>query len=110
MDPPDGMDADWYEDPLGRYDGRFFDGQGWTERVSSDGTSQVDPDFPPVFDNPAAAVAPVRRELPRHATTAAESPVRTVAVLDDTDLASPAPAVQPSRSRQNGWRWLLLGC
>ena len=39
------MDADWYVDPLGRFDGRFFDGESWTERVSDKGTAAIDSDF-----------------------------------------------------------------
>ena len=79
------MDADWYVDPLGRYDGRFFDGQMWTERVSSDGRLTLDPDWPPREE---PAVAPLDHRGPRRATTLAESPVRTVAVLDDLPVAN----------------------
>lgn len=41
------MEADWYIDPLGRYEGRFFDGQRWTHQVSDQGVLSVDPDWPP---------------------------------------------------------------
>lgn len=42
------MEADWYVDPLGRYDGRFFDGEDWTDQVSDSGVLATDPDWPPM--------------------------------------------------------------
>lgn len=33
----------WHQDPLGRFDGRYYDGQRWTQhvgRISPDGTRQ----------------------------------------------------------------------
>lgn len=41
------MIADWYVDPLGRFDGRFFDGVDWTDQVSDGGHLLLDPDWPP---------------------------------------------------------------
>jgi len=35
--------AGWYPDPLGRHEKRFYDGAGWTGRVSSHGRESVDP-------------------------------------------------------------------
>ena len=35
--------ADWYPDPLGRAELRYFDGTAWTEHISTGGTQQVDP-------------------------------------------------------------------
>ncbi len=35
--------ADWYKDPAGRYDFRFWDGSKWTENVSRAGVSFTDP-------------------------------------------------------------------
>ncbi len=40
------MNADWYADPLGRFEGRWFDGFDWTRRVSDKGFEAVDPDWP----------------------------------------------------------------
>lgn len=78
------MNADWYVDPLDRFDGRFFDGERWTEQVSQDGKMVIDPDFAPVDaeleNEPMVARRTVRPGLP--AADIAESPVRTVAVLD----------------------------
>ena len=35
--------ADWYPDPYGRHERRYFDGTTWTERVASHGREGVDP-------------------------------------------------------------------
>jgi uncharacterized protein YxjI len=35
--------ADWYPDPFGRHEHRFFDGANWTDRVASHGREGVDP-------------------------------------------------------------------
>ncbi|CAN5611786.1 phospholipid scramblase-related protein [soil metagenome] len=46
-DPPTaagaGAAADWYPDPAGRHELRYFDGSQWTEHVSSHGRQSVDP-------------------------------------------------------------------
>jgi len=38
--------ADWYKDPAGRYDYRYWDGTKWTEHVSRAGTVHKDPPTP----------------------------------------------------------------
>ena len=55
--------ADWYPDPAGRHEFRFWDGAGWTSSVSDRGQVSVDPidapaapSVPPV---PVASAAPV---------------------------------------------------
>src|SRR3954462_3883542 len=35
--------AGWFADPLGRHEMRYYDGQQWTEHVSSHGRQSVDP-------------------------------------------------------------------
>lgn len=35
----------WFVDPVGRFDGRLFDGQVWTAQVSQDGALTIDPDW-----------------------------------------------------------------
>jgi len=40
-------EAGWYVDPLGRFQGRFFDGVAWTDQVSVDGRLATDPAWPP---------------------------------------------------------------
>lgn len=38
--------ADWYKDPSGRFEYRYWDGQKWTEHVSRGGTVHKDPPTP----------------------------------------------------------------
>lgn len=38
--------ADWYKDPSGRYEYRYWDGHKWTEHVSRAGTVHKDPPTP----------------------------------------------------------------
>ncbi|MBU3689129.1 MAG: hypothetical protein B7C54_05895 [Acidimicrobiales bacterium mtb01] len=38
--------ADWYKDPAGRYEYRYWDGTKWTEHVSRAGTVLKDPPTP----------------------------------------------------------------
>ena len=52
--------ADWYVDPLRRFDGRFFDGFQWTDQVSCDGLLQTDSNWPALADDvPEQAGTPV---------------------------------------------------
>ena len=101
------MDADWYEDPLGRFDGRYFDGEHWTAEVSAGGVLQTDPEFLAPEPEPAPAVAPVVTRGPRRASTMAESPARTVAVLDPSVVAAP-PSDGDAGARSAGRRWLAM--
>ncbi len=38
--------ANWYPDPFGRFELRYFDGANWTEHVNNGGTAAVDPPTP----------------------------------------------------------------
>jgi hypothetical protein len=126
------MDADWYEDPLGRFDGRYFDGTSWTAQVSANGVLEIDADFPqpavpglaptseaapvgndelptdeakPSFttdDRPA--VEPIEVWTPRRASLQAESPARVVAVLEPHEL----PAAAEPEAERNWWPVLLV--
>jgi len=111
------MNADWYEDPLGRFDGRFFDGEAWTARVSADGILKIDEDFARRDDLAAATTefesepaspaveSLVSRKPKQQVSTANESPTRTVAVLDPALVHNLAVPEQRSPS----WRlWLGL--
>ena len=40
---PPASPAGWYADPLGRHQLRYYDGSQWTEHVSSNGTTSIDP-------------------------------------------------------------------
>ena len=46
--------AGWYRDPTSTYEYRYWDGGGWTERVSTGGTSGTDPN--PL--DPTVAITP----------------------------------------------------
>lgn len=69
------MEADWYIDPLGRYEGRFFDGARWTHQVSDRGTLAFDPDWPPVARGRDAISATSQATTTTAATAAAASGV-----------------------------------
>jgi len=77
------MEPDWYEDPLGRYDGRFFDGESWTARVSDGGVLGHDPDFVERKSSETTEAVPVAAAEPD--------------VSDKVDLGAvdDAPAVTP---------------
>jgi uncharacterized protein YxjI len=42
MSDSSGAPADWYPDPYGRHEKRYYDGAAWTDRVSSHGRESVD--------------------------------------------------------------------
>ncbi len=44
--PTPSVPADWYKDPSGRFEYRYWDGQKWTEHVSRSGTVHKDPPTP----------------------------------------------------------------
>jgi uncharacterized protein YxjI len=43
MSDPESHAANWYPDPMGRHEYRYFDGTNWTEHVTSHGRQPVDP-------------------------------------------------------------------
>jgi uncharacterized membrane protein YhaH (DUF805 family) len=43
LDRPAMPPADWYPDPVGRHQYRFYDGAHWTDHVADDGRVQLDP-------------------------------------------------------------------
>jgi hypothetical protein len=49
------MTPDWYVDPLGRYEGRYFDGEQWTAQVKDRGRLVIDPDWDRPEVDPDAA-------------------------------------------------------
>lgn len=40
---PSSARADWYPDPLGRHQQRYWDGSSWTDHVADEGTQGTDP-------------------------------------------------------------------
>lgn len=56
MTAPTNSPPNWYPDPMGRHEYRWFDGANWTDSVSSHGVQSLDPvQAPPA---PAAAATP----------------------------------------------------
>ncbi len=60
--------ADWYPDPTGRFEHRYYDGNAWTDHVSSGGLPGTDP-----IDGPTAAPATGLDRLDRGLTLGDES-------------------------------------
>ena len=61
--------ASWQGDPFGRHDQRWWDGEAWTEKVRSSGTTGIDP--PGVVAKPEHA----RDHVPAPPITDASDPV-----------------------------------
>ncbi len=64
-----GMDADWYSDPGGAFEHRYWDGNAWTNHVSNDGAQSedtLDQAALVAFDAPAAPYGDAsKRRQPR---------------------------------------------
>ena len=56
---PAATNRNWYPDPMGRHEYRWFDGTAWTDQVSSHGRQSVDP------RRAAPATVPIRDVTPR---------------------------------------------
>lgn len=50
--------ADWYPDPAGRFEWRYWDGSGWTANVSRAGASTTDPEGVPAAPEPGTTPPP----------------------------------------------------
>lgn len=55
MTNTEGTPADWYADPAGRFEYRWWDGAAWSSSVSTSGNVQVDP--VPISGGPAATAS-----------------------------------------------------
>lgn len=81
--------ADWYPDPSGRYQFRYWDGQAWSGHVATDGNTEWDPPGSPpepadLSDSDQQSEAD--RPAPEEAATSAE-PLAD-AVSDDVNIAA----------------------
>lgn len=60
--------ADWYPDPLGRFDQRFWDGMQWTQHVAARGWQGLDPvaivTAQPAVGRPAESAPHVQASMP----------------------------------------------
>lgn len=92
MSQADAPAADWYPDPSGRFQFRYWDGEAWTGHVSTDGQTDWDPPGDAAPED-AAAQAEAEQE-PAVQEPAAEAPAEE-AVPADAQWAPTAEA-QPT--------------
>lgn len=83
------MDADWYVDPLGRYDGRFFDGESWTDQVSAGGNLAIDLDWTPEASDEQLAPPAASTIDDTVEPTESTSPITTVVISPDETSSDP---------------------
>jgi len=84
--------ADWFPDPTGRYERRYWNGAEWTEHVFSAGSQSTDrmPTAAPFATEPAANDAPASRRSAHESTAnqgtvpATTPPVQRASVKADT--------------------------
>ena len=91
-------DPDWYPDPTGRHEVRYFDGTTWTEHVANNGLSALDPiaDGAPVVGSGAELAASI---VP--AVSIAASPNATTAEAAEKAFAAAlAPTTEPAEAEQ----------
>ena len=91
-------DPDWYPDPTGRHEVRYFDGTTWTEHVANNGLSALDPiaDGAPVAGSGAELAASI---VP--AVSIAASPNATTAEAAEKAFAAAlAPTTEPAEAEQ----------
>lgn len=68
MTDPTQTPANWYPDPMGRHEYRWYDGTRWTDDVSSHGTPSKDPlDAPPVVPVGSSTTADVAKQVQQQA-------------------------------------------
>lgn len=68
--------ADWYPDPLGRHELRYWDGAQWTEHVSSQGQQSVSPiPYPPPLPTSVPPAAQVPQQTPASGPASRTEPV-----------------------------------
>ncbi|WP_020691794.1 DUF4041 domain-containing protein [Aeromicrobium massiliense] len=78
--------ADWYRDPTGRYEFRYWDGARWTEHVATNGQRHQDA-LPP-----QPAVGETDKAQPTHETPVAEAPA-----IDEPDPMPSAATREPEK-------------
>jgi hypothetical protein len=92
-DVPAAWAPDWYPDPTGRHEVRYFDGTSWTEHVANNGLSALDPiaDGAPVMTDAAALAASI---VPAVSSVASPDGT-TVEAAEAAFAAALAPARKP---------------
>lgn len=91
------MTPDWYVDPLGRYEGRYFDGEQWTAQVKDRGRLVIDPDWdrPDVDETVDEDVAAVVEAAKADDVGFAEPVRAAVEPIAPAPVLDPAPALDP---------------
>jgi len=98
--------ADWYADPTGRHQHRYWDGRAWTEHAADNGVATVDPltattgvqATGPQVEHPAWPTTPttpqtgVTSVAPGSESATVVAPIPSV-IAPAPDVAEPAPAV-----------------
>jgi hypothetical protein len=77
-------DPDWYPDPTGRYEQRYWDGSHWTEHVTVAGQQGVDP----LPEEPVGGATEATAQEEPASTPAAEAP--------STEEPESTPAAEPA--------------
>jgi hypothetical protein len=81
----------WYSDPTDRHGKRWWDGNGWSEHVSDDGTVSTDPLLPPaaqVQPAPTPVQAPPPVWPPGATTSPAPTPIVVVPAVQSPERAT----------------------
>lgn len=95
--------ADWYDDPTGRKEKRYWNGSAWTEHVFSGGVQAIDPMtmVSPEAAQPAQAAIPPKVDAATEVTTpsAATSPAVPVRAAPTPQPASPKVALFGARKQ-----------
>ena len=58
-----GHPANWYPDPMGRHELRYYDGSAWTDHVSSGGKQSIDPLTPGTVPGGVQSSAKVQQQV-----------------------------------------------
>lgn len=95
MSQADAPAADWYPDPSGRFQFRYWDGEAWTGHVSVDGKTDWDP---PGEAAPEVQQQPAEPAQPAGSAAAAQPAAQPAAGDADATWAPQAtsPAVEPA--------------
>jgi hypothetical protein len=75
---------DWYPDPFGRHELRYWDGGQWTQHVASRGRQEIDP---PAGGSPVPTAHRASRKVQRQ--------VRRIGVSDGAQVGSEALFTEP---------------
>lgn len=96
MDDHATVKADWYRDPAGRHEYRYWDGAAWTDHVADAGVQSMDP--PGGGADPKARLAAVRALEGNRGRQATDA---LVAALSDEDYEVRKAAVRALEDRQS---------